>query len=501
MSFSSAFRSPAVTLSDFLRSLAVPRVFYGTDGSSRRDHEFEILRERQGGTKRLDFFDHDLIGPEGAVAVLRAVEQSPSVTDVIVSHNHFGDDGLRELVVGLKRLRSRDIGAHLEELNLSDCNLSDVSLHLIALHLLQPSPHPPSLKALFLNHNHISLGSSSSLTSIGESLGATLSSSSCSLRSLAFTSNRGIGPAGLVSLLSSLRLAAGPSQLSELRLSVTNLTPECAEPIARWLEDPEGGARLQVLSVNACALGTAGVRRIARAVTSGKASSMLHLEHHANESGDDEQWSEVNAGLSAEEEEDEAESWKEQLSVALKRNQEVLRDTRRAARRLAAPARVLFGGNAVEAEQNTSSLDDPPFPFLRLPIELQVHVLRCTLLLEPSSTAHLYPSISTSPSSASAALSSSSTPVFSSPLTETQFLRILSHSATRSTLETGRRIAAAHAAGQAPSLNPEKATANRRGNGAGGQRESSEQDAAQAWEDWFLRCTGCNRFERAVRGM
>jgi hypothetical protein len=78
----SAFRTPATSLSDFLRSLAVPRVFYESSESSRREQEWEILRARQGGTKRLDFFDHNLVGPEGAVAVLRAIEKSPGVTDV-----------------------------------------------------------------------------------------------------------------------------------------------------------------------------------------------------------------------------------------------------------------------------------------------------------------------------------------------------------------------------------------------------------------------------------
>lgn len=171
----SSFRSPAIDLADFLRSLAVPRAFYSssTPGtSSQQEHEWEILRARQGGTKRLDFFDHDLSGPDGAVAVLRAVEKSPGVTALALwgpllaltirfsahliaysSQNHLGDDGMRELLVGLKRLRSRDIGAHLEvrsvalplqqcllrtfrvvqELNLSDCRLSDVSLHLLTL--------------------------------------------------------------------------------------------------------------------------------------------------------------------------------------------------------------------------------------------------------------------------------------------------------------------------------------------------------------------------------
>ncbi|GAA5919903.1 hypothetical protein JCM6882_004743 [Rhodosporidiobolus microsporus] len=486
MSFPSPFRSPATSLSDFLRSLAVPRAFYGSSTTSRQEQEWEVLRARQGGTKRLDFFDHDIVGPEGAVTVLRAIEKSPGVTDVVLSHNQLGDDGLRELLVGLKRLRSRDIGAHLEELNLSDCSLSDVSLHLLALHLLQPSPHPPSVKALYLNHNNFSLGSRSSLTSLPEFLGSTLSSPTCSLQSLALTSNRAIGPSGLQPLLSSLRLSAGPSRLAELRLSVTSLTPECAEPLARWLEDSEGGARLQVLGLNACALGQAGVRRIARAVISGKAYSLLHLECLANEEGDDEQWSEVNAALSAQEDEAEGSEWKEQLEVAKRRNKKVFEETRLAALGLVAKTRILLGGNAQEGD---STLPET-FPFLRLPIELQVHILRCSLLLNPSRQAHLFPPISSSPEAPHL-----TNAILSSPLTESQFLRIVAHCASRSTLETERRIASAHAAGQAPSLNQQR-EAPLRGDGAG---EKPSRNPGDGWEDWVLRTTGCDRFERAAR--
>ncbi|GAA6027389.1 hypothetical protein JCM8097_007820 [Rhodosporidiobolus ruineniae] len=490
MSFNSAFRSPAQTLSDFLRSLAVPRTYYASSHDARLEQEWEVLRARQGGTKRLDFFDHDLYGPDGAVQVLRAVEKSPGVTDVALSHNHLGDDGLRELVVGLKRLRSRDIGAHLEELNLSDCNLSDVSLHLLALHILQPSPHPPSVKALYLNNNNLSLGTQSSLTSIPEFLGQTLSSPSCSLRSLALTTNPNIGAAGLIALLSSLKLATGPSHLAEIRLSVTDLTPACADPLARWLEDPAGGSRLQVLSINACGLGEAGVRRVARAVISGKASSLLHLECHANEEGEDvERWSEVNAALVAQEEGEDWIDWRERLEEAKKRNQQVYKETRRAALALVAKGRILLGGEPREGDV----ADGDTFPFLRLPIELQVHVLRCSLLLDPSSSAHLYPPVSSSPPSPSSA--SPDHHILSSPLTESQFLRIISHCASSATLKIEERLAAAHAAGVAPSLNSQGGTAA----GAAAGQQRAERDPTQGWEEWFLRQTGCDRFERAVR--
>ncbi|GAA6049611.1 hypothetical protein JCM3770_005034 [Rhodotorula araucariae] len=479
------FRSPAVTLGDFLRSLAVPRTSYAVDTPTREQEEWEVFRARQGGTKRLDYFDGDVVGPDGAVLVLRSMEKSPGVTDIALSQNNLGDDGMRELLVGMKRLRSRDVGAHLQSLNFSNCGLSDVSLHLLTLHLIQPSPHPPSLRSLYLNYNNISLGAQSTLTTLPEFLGATLSSPSCSLRCLDLTSNKGIGTTGLTTLLSSLNLAAGPSYLAELRLSVTGITPDCAEPLAQWLEDPEGGARLLVLTLNACSLGTAGVRRIARSIVSGQASSLLHLETLANGAGDnDELWRNVNASLIAQED---AEDWScapELLSAALKRNQQVFRETRLAALQLAGPARILFGGNA--EERAGPAAGTKPFPFLRLPIELQVHVLRCLVLLAPSSAAHLFPPVGRShPAQAP------SSPTLSSPLTEPQFLRVLAHCASRPTLLTERRIAAAHAAGEAPSLTTSSGA-------RAWAKPRDEQDVEDGWEEWFLRQTRCDRFERAA---
>lgn len=80
----SAFRSPLVDLGDFLRSLAVPRTAYGTSTPSREQEEWEVFRARQGGTKRLDYFGGDVVGPAGAVLVLRSMEKSPGVTDIVL---------------------------------------------------------------------------------------------------------------------------------------------------------------------------------------------------------------------------------------------------------------------------------------------------------------------------------------------------------------------------------------------------------------------------------
>ena len=348
--------------------------------------------------------------------------------------------------------------------------------------------------------NNLSL----SLSSLPEFLGKTLSSPSSSVRCFSLTNNPSIGTAGVRDLISHLRLAEGPSQLSQLHLSVCGLTPDAAEPLARWLEDPNGGGRLQVLAVNGCSLSQAGIRRIARAVISGKASSLIHFECLANDEAEPERWKEVTEALAVEETEEDRLKWKERLEAAKERNKQVYKETRLSALSLVSTARVLFGGNAQEAQVNVSEILEgvesrrpgdqnsmqqfppQPFPFLRLPIELQVHVLRCLPLLRPSQSAHLYPSLNADAPSPS--LLDPAT--LSSPLTESQFLRILSHCANRSTLKMESRIVEAQIAGRAPSLNATRARP------AWAEKKNGEM-GGEGWEEWFLRSTGCDRFERA----
>ena len=72
-------------------------------------------------------------------------------------------------------------------------------------------------------------------------------------------------------------------------------------------------------------------------------------------------------------------------------------------------------------------------------------------------------------------------------LTEPQFLRILGHSSSRRTLAIERQIALAQ--GLAPSLNGTS------GVGTTQQTTADERDPASGWEAWYLRATGCDRFE------
>ncbi|GAA5878957.1 hypothetical protein JCM16303_007243 [Sporobolomyces ruberrimus] len=495
------FRRPGGDLASFFRSLTTPTRRYTSERHEPTAYEWELLRARQGGTKRLDFFDANLRGPDGAMMVLKELQRSPAASSISLSQNDLGDDGVRELLAGIKRLRGKDIGSHLQEINLSGCRLSDVALYLVTLHLLQPSPHPPSITHLYLTANNLSL----SLESLPEFLGKTLSSPTSSVRCLSLTNNPSIGTAGLKALLPHLKLADGPSQLSQLHLSVCGLTPDAAEPLARWLEDPMGGGRLQVLAVNGCDLSQAGIRRIALAVTSGKASSLIHFEGLANVEADPEQWQDITSALESRLGEDEPTTWKERLEAAKERNKQVYKETRLSALSLVSTARVLFGGNPHEAQidiaeilegvdasrpsdtSSTNSFPPRPFPFLRLPIEIQVHILRCRPLLNPSRLAHLYPSLDPS-----APLPTGLEPnTRSSPLTESQFLRILSHCANRSTLKTEARIVEAQLAGRPPSLNPGRARP------AWAEQSNNEDGGGEGWEEWFLRSTGCDRFERA----
>ncbi|ORY92765.1 hypothetical protein BCR35DRAFT_298285 [Leucosporidium creatinivorum] len=514
MSSFDRFRTPGGDLASFFRSIVTPGHRYsssqgrGHASFDQADYEWEQLRANQAAAKHLDFFAHGLAGPRGTKVVLQALRASPGATSIsLQSQNDLGDNGVRALLVGLKQLRARGVGASLQELNLSGNHLTDVSMHLIALHLLQPSPHPPTLTHLYLTANSFSL-SSPELT---EFLGAALSSPSSALRCLSLTNNMAIKSTGLLSLLQHLKL--GPStQLAQLHFSLCELTPNCAEPLARWLEDPDGGARLQVLCINGNSIGVAGLRRIARSVISGKASSLLHLESHANEPTEEqEEWKEVNEALEAEETEEDREGWKERLEVAKERNKVVLKETRLAALGLLAKGRVLFGGNPREPEVDagairrgveeldtrenpyapktlSSSLSSSAFPFLRLPIELQVHVLRCSLLLKPSQTAHLYQPIS----STSSLLPPLSPSTLSSPLTEHQFLNLLAHCASSSTLGIEMRIAAA--GGRVPSLKQSTGWRQDSWTEAGGGASGSA--SGSAWEDWVLRKTECDRFAR-----
>ncbi|KAM0750492.1 hypothetical protein T439DRAFT_326456 [Meredithblackwellia eburnea MCA 4105] len=519
-------------LATFFRSLAYPAFDPGPSPSSssansansnrgnpyaasfRSVYDWEQLRTTiQRGGGHLEFFDAGLWGQDGAQRVLIALERQPTSRSITLSQNNLADDGLRFLLVGMKRLRHRAIGGQLKELNLSTNGLTDVSLHLLALHLLTPSPHPPSITHLFLSNNRFTLADED----LARFLAIALSSPDSSLQCLTLTNNPLIGTLGVKRLLESLKL--GPkTSLSQLHLSLCGLTPDAAGVIAEWLADPDmGGARLQAFCANGNFLSSPGMRRIARPIISGHCSGLLLLEIMANESGDDKLWSEELAKLESSELTEDLEGWEMRLERATERNKRVYKATRDAALRLLPQARVLFGGDAREREVDVASIREgvenmlsstsstnshwattaqqPIFPFLRLPIELRVHVLRCSLLLHPSKDAHLYPPVSHKLSSPPIPIPDAST--ISSPLTESQFLHVLAFASSPETLATEVKIAQAEASGKAP------VTASLNGFENGAKRFGQESPKAgtagdgRGWQEWALREMRCDRFARA----
>lgn len=345
--------------------------------------------------------------------------------------------------------------------------------------ILRPSPHPPSIRELSLNNNDISLGSNSSLSSLPEFFGSTLSSPDNSLHALTLTSNSDLDARAFVALLDNLDLGTGPSHFTELRLSVTRLSPSCVDPLLAWLASRSGGARLQILAMNSCGLGKGGVRKIQTVIVSGQVRNLLHLELLANELESDEADSTAPPsssprGSASRDDAEDPQVFEGRVKEALQRNRTAWLETRKAALGIVAPARVLFGGDARDASAPDAESPRGTFPFFRLPVEVQVHILRCLLLITPSSVAHTY----SEPTELR--------PPRLAALTEAQFLRVLAYSASSATLANEVRIGSTR--GTMPSLNSNEGTKSWKTDGTG-------EDADSGWEEYFLRATSCDRFD------
>lgn len=348
--------------------------------------------------------------------------------------------------------------------------LTDLSLQHLITHLLADVP---TLTHLYLNNNSIALANPQIVTS----LACTLSSPRSTLRALSLTSNSAIDAASLGRLLRELDLGKG-SNFEQLHFSVCSLGPDAVSPLVSFLESPErgGNERLQVLALNANSLYDIGVRRIARIVSSGRNVGLLSLELLANQPADDTgmkaDWAEILAELELEEARNGGvdNEWKDGLTRGLERNRRLFRETRICALGMLGKGRVLFGGRPREGEEETA------FPFLRLPIELQVHVYRCSLLLDPSNEAHLYTRRPSPPFP--------SPSILSSPLTESQFLHLLAHVASEDTFATEIRLATPKA------VEGEEGRVLGGGTGKVGMNERGEE----SWAEWALWSVGCDRF-------
>jgi phosphoglycolate phosphatase-like HAD superfamily hydrolase len=388
------------------------------------------------------------------------------------AHNSISDRGLCEIIAKLLLPSAEGVPPVLETLYLQ-ANACVLTMHFFF------NPLMP-----FLSRIQLSEGPTPSL------LSAALSHPSCSLIFLSLTENQRISrhPRGLAKFFSSdLSLTS----LRHLCLNVCRLDYRSAVRIARFLEDPRRSGKLLVLELNGNVMGKRGVARLVKAVTSGRNTSLCELQVAANEEdeGAVQEVAQLLANESTDEDQEEEEEedvepdksgseYTAELVAALERNQRLRLAVRKAALSLLPVARVLVNARpAPEPEQSlplppaaasstsTMTMDDvfeqvdgrppwdaakaktqaqtqsqapKPFPYNRLPPELKIHVLRAVGMLnpvplpptppprQPRSHPHHPHDRSQHPHDHHQQLAS--------PLTETQFLRILKHAADRSTL-------------------------------------------------------------------
>ena len=393
-----------------------------------------------------------------------------------------------------------------------DCGRANSGAHTDARSLLTASPHPPTLECLYLTNNTIELGSVSRDDSVPRLLGRALSSPNSTLRWISLTSNPRIGTFGFVALLDNLRLsatsAAAPSRFSQLHASVCGLMPDSAQPLASWLANPDcGGTRLQGLSLNGNYLSAPGVALVTKSLDDGRCTGLIHAEMLANdevEAGDDGQTFDL-ARLEEAAAPITPATWREPLRDALDRNASLLRATRQEAASLLACARVVLmvapevHPDAATIRQqverfslsDTSPPADAPFPFLRLPVELQQHILRFVPLAKRDRA------FQRGGVPASLLSTSDDDSQTFSALSERQFLRVLDYARSRQTLRREivihnnvRREARARGPGKSPTSKRPPAIGPR-------PRMSSAMypSARSQCLEHFLATTLCDRWE------
>lgn len=319
-------------------------------------------------------------------------------------------------------------------------HLTDAGLISIIRYLLLPSEPPeriqPTLNTLYLSANDITLNPASPAPAL---LSTALSHSSSQLKVLSLTNNP-IRSAKHIQAF--IRHLTSP-RLRVLSLNTCQLGTASAFALADWLEDHDrGGAALFALQLNGNRIAPSGVQKLSSTVISGRNTSLGNLELLANEKSfdgdiEDEAASALRLpdiqrlGL---------EESRSQVSEALKRNILLGEATQRAALKLLKLARLLLNAQsfqhtsedvkqALELDQNSAvtlplhafvsynpALALPIFPFTKLPIELQTHILRSYLCLKPI----------VDPFSSAQSLVC--------PLSEAQFLHVLQYAADRRTL-------------------------------------------------------------------
>lgn len=288
-----------------------------TTSFAHRFREEQAVRMWKERSDQASWIDAGLKGPKGALEVLQSL--TPNVSELVLSHNSLGDEGVRVLCEGLLDLRRRRNFPGIQEINLSTViiifkfvypvwpwlivgaaaasnGITDQGvlylmkantstrilihfflfqsglLYIVQYLLLSSGPPkslPSTLKRLFLSNNNISLSPEGPLPSL---LAAALSHPDSQLTFLSLISNEGIHLGFLKS--------CEPTSLRTLQIDTCAL--DDYRPLAAFIRQRNGGGRLEQLRANGNYFGTKGVRRLARLVAEGQNTSLTRFELAAN---------------------------------------------------------------------------------------------------------------------------------------------------------------------------------------------------------------------------
>ncbi|EMD35652.1 hypothetical protein CERSUDRAFT_106938 [Gelatoporia subvermispora B] len=345
---------------------------------------------------QIDHMDAGLTAVAGARAIISEVRSRRRVTKLILGQNSLGDDGCEALLQYLCSEEGRKY--KILEISLNANGIGNRGLRAISRYLRGNA----SLKELFLQSNSLT-GDPQAIVDFTDAL------NSSQLELLTLTGNAGLSDSFAAHFFPNLQTP----HLQEVHLSVLGLTPASAPYIVDYISSQH--CRLHTLKINGNKLGLRGVRSIVRAVHRHN-FTLLKLEMYANSLSDNITPGSSETPASEEEEGAVPAIWQDserELKKVLLRNEHLKKATERDALTLLRYSRaVLLRPRSLTATPSsaavpcsefcacarahndslspTSSLfssigaplalpelqpSAPPFPFTRLPTELQLHIL------------------------------------------------------------------------------------------------------------------------------
>ncbi|KZT07047.1 RNI-like protein [Laetiporus sulphureus 93-53] len=357
----------------------------------------------------IESLDAGLSSVNGALEVIDMIRSRQRVTKLILGHNDLGDDGCVVLFGFLNSQKGRRYP--ISEISLNSNRIGDRGLQAIGEYLKDNT----TLKELFLQNN-VFRGNPSVVSAFTAALNSSY------LETLSLTTNHDLSDAFIAQFLPNM----DAPYLGEIHLSVLGITPTSVPHIVDYISSSR--CRVHTLKMNGNRLGIRGAWAIIRAIQRHN-FTLTKLELYANGLADADASSETTAS------EDDGGGrglWQDkekELGRLLHRNRQLKEATEREAFALLRHARAVLLRSKYNASSmalvprpapNESILSSigvpivltqpapPPFPFTRLPIELQLHILSflaptlstaqhiriCTFAASPGTLPPLLPNLS-----------------------------------------------------------------------------------------------------------